>query len=241
MTGLSDLTCVEKKIHEAEIPNVEESGENQLTTLATEVMDMPSCSSVVRRLFNDDSDNEEIRISPAKNSYKTMEIKTDITSPNIMDLIGEDPDSNSEEGDSAADNRRRLISKSARHARRNYIDSVVEHSEEPDNIEFMEKFETYLKKTMISTTNKDNSTIKKTIGHIIKYDDSYLHELLKKIPGFKLTQLLDFSSNNYVELVDPLDWLVSTCNEKPSRAVEKLKSLKHLRYQYIQLNVCWHL
>ena len=192
-------------------------------------LNKPSGSCVRRLDFSGiESDPEVVNRKATTGVHKSIVIKTDFTSPNIHD-VGIEVDSDHEQEDSKEKTLKRLVNKKARHNRRNMVSMDLKPYDLPRNVEFTEKFVKFLQKTMIATSNEENSTIKKSVGHIIKYPDSYLIEMCKNTPNFDLSQLLNFSSNDYVDLVDPLDWLTNTCKDRPSHALEKLKSLSHLR------------
>ena len=109
-------------------------------------------------------------------------------------------------------------------------------SEKLENSVFIKNFEKELRfeKFATTTSNADLSTIKKYMGHLFFYEDSFLEYWSKIIPNFNLGQLCDLSGEEFKELTDPTgDWVRATGGEsgkeQPSRRKEQLKSHARLR------------
>ena len=68
-------------------------------------------------------------------------------------------------------------------------------------------------KNYFSTTNKSTSTLGLSIGYLFKYQTSLLSFLNQNDSSFNLGRLLDFTSDQLVELPDPDQWLWSVAGE----------------------------
>ena len=74
------------------------------------------------------------------------------------------------------------------------------------------------------------STINKATGHIGYYCDSFLQFMSAKNPNFRLQDLIDLESDNFVEISDPINWVLGSQSERsdkienPSRKIEKYKA-----------------
>ena len=101
-------------------------------------------------------------------------------------------------------------------------------SDENGNKDFVVKFKEFMANRGISKSKNDRSG-DKCLGHIFSYHDSLLEYEHKKNKDFFLDRLLAFKSDDFLTLKFPLEWIKSTCDNNPSRAVEKLKSHKFIR------------
>ena len=109
------------------------------------------------------------------------------------------------------------------------------------NAKFISKFETYLAHSKQGSCKEptDLSSYKKDIGHLFKYDDSFLTFMTKMFgPDYNLSRHLNPNSEDFMELPDPTgvgQWISSIAGksgrELPSRRKEMLKS--HARYFFI--------
>lgn len=90
-----------------------------------------------------------------------------------------------------------------------------------------------LKKNLSRKSNKSN--LDKSTGHLFRYEDSLLHYLSKKDPGFNLSRLVAFENKDlFVKIKDPmLGWIKETGgesgHENPGRQREQLKAHADLR------------
>ena len=110
--------------------------------------------------------------------------------------------------------------------------------EQPDNKSVLEDFKSYLMLKTIKTVNKDNKGIEKTLGHIGNYSDSLLKFEFTKDESFSLKRNVSFTSDNYLDIKNPLEWL-QQIEDQPgsaSRCKEKLKA--HSAYRdYVKYKV----
>ena len=140
----------------------------------------------------------------------------------------EDCDSDINDEDEPSFTRGRLARKMLRHQSR--MQSVSDVISLTGNLEFKAKITEYYNMLSIQTRNKNNSSLKKAIGHLMEYPDSWLTYMSNEDQNFRLSHLTDFKSNNFVALSYPLEWLNwLKGTENPSRAIEALKAFSLLR------------
>ena len=138
----------------------------------------------------------------------------------IIDL---DTDNYAENGDSLLYTRGRILQKQQRYEKRDQVDLSL-LKDKIGNIEVFEDFKQHLlRKTVLKSDEKETSTIKKILGHIVLYGDSLVNHESEKDPDFRLQKLIDFKGE-CLELDHPLDWITSTCENHPGRGIEKLKA-----------------
>ena len=103
------------------------------------------------------------------------------------------------------------------------------------NINFVVEYENHMK-----TITKVQNLIQRDLGYLFRYKDSYFVFMSSKIENFKLERLLKFGTQDFVELIDPIDWITMIGEEmgedNPGRAKEGLKAFSNLS-RYIQRNL----
>ena len=91
------------------------------------------------------------------------------------------------------------------------------------NINFVVEYENHMK-----TITKVQNLIQRDLGYLFRYKDSYFVFMSSKIENFKLERLLKFGTQDFVELIDPIDWITMIGEEmgedNPGRAKEGLKA-----------------
>ena len=116
----------------------------------------------------------------------------------------------------------RIAKKKARHERRN-IPAAVPLHELPENEKILKELESYLMKKTIKTVNKNNKGIEKVLGHIGTYKDCLLKFEFSRDESFCLSRNVSFSSDEYLDVKNPLEWLQET-EDQPQRCKERLKA-----------------
>ena len=141
-------------------------------------------------------------------------------------------DSDVEPDDSEEFTQRRLQNKILRYKKRIGISSTdLDPSATPENKGFIEDFGSFVSKRGIS---ENDYTFRKSDGLLFRHQDSLLKDLIKKRPGFKLNDLVNFANKeDFVEIQDPQSWIEQiggqSGNDNPSRMKEMYKSHKQLR------------
>ena len=145
-------------------------------------------------------------------------------------LLADDSDGEPEDSDEFTNIR--MQNKNLRYKKRLERSSTeMDPSSDPDNQAFIQEFQSFVSKRGIS---EGNDTFRKSDGVLFRHEDSFLKFQLKKKPGFKLNDLINFENKNeLVELKDPVSWIEQfsgpSGNDNPSRQKEKHKSHKQLR------------
>ena len=102
------------------------------------------------------------------------------------------------------------------------------------NLKFLNDFEKELKACKFSTSTPtcDLTTVKKQMGFLCKYNDSFLNYLTSKDGRFTMDRWLDIDSENFLELEDPLNWIRTvggtSGKENPARQIDMYKMFMRL-------------
>lgn len=94
------------------------------------------------------------------------------------------------------------------------------------NRTFMLNFESWQRGMKFDKSEKV-STISKQSGHIGYYKDSFLQFMSLKDTSFRLQNLLELATEQFVELCDPRDWVLQV-KDRPSNSIEQLKAWARL-------------
>ena len=119
----------------------------------------------------------------------------------------------------------RISLKTVRYKDRNNLDGTMKVSEKKENKLFSSLFTEYLVKIQIvETVDKNRSTVKKTIGHIIHYPDAYLNWLASNetdTDSFNMMRFLEIDETTFMAISSPLKWMETIAgesgNENPIR------------------------
>ena len=125
----------------------------------------------------------------------------------------DDIDSDIESSDSVVYTRTRIHNKKVRYENRSLLEDDGKLYESQENTAFIEEFKKFQTKNYFSTTNKSTSTLGLSCGYLFKYQTSLLSFLNQNDSSFNLGRLLDFTSDNCVELPDPDKWLWSVAGD----------------------------
>ena len=143
-----------------------------------------------------------------------------------------------EEGDDSDMTNLRRSNKNIRYQNRNII--VIPLCEKPENKGFIQDFSDFMKKQQTSTSKTDNNTTTKVVSELFTKEDSLLEFEHKKDDAFTLELLRSFHSEVFRHLVYPLDWVVESCGDNGTKALERLKAHSYLRsyilYEVSQLS-----
>ena len=98
-----------------------------------------------------------------------------------------------------------------RHTKRDGVKPVSHLFDHPLNSLVVEDMQKYMEKeSFVTSTNKSNlSTIRKIIGYLFKWEDSLLNFEYSKSPSFNLSRLINFQSDDHLQIRDPRDWIDS--------------------------------
>ena len=190
--------------------NLTDNSEMEILDYQHDVVDVV-CEDYSRRI-------KVIKVSFADEDQANIEL--------IVDRNNND-DSDFEEGDLPEFCHSRVSRKTERHDNRINLSSS-KLAEKDGNSNFVTKFNDFMANRLISKVKNDTAA-DKCFGHIYRYNDSLLEYESKLNEDFLLDRLLDFKSDNYLDLKFPHEWIKSTCPNNPSRAQEKLKAHKFIR------------
>ena len=125
----------------------------------------------------------------------------------------------------------RRIAKLERYKNRFILEKEICPSNLPYNQHVIAKFVNYLRiKYSLTAWDRNSSTYRFSMGYLFTYKDSFLQYELKKDATFKLEQLIQFNHEDFRELEDPTNWIMSlagsTGKENPDDRVEMDKAWK---------------
>ena len=130
-------------------------------------------------------------------------------------------DSDYEDGDNDNYTEMRQNNKKIRHINRN--NNLVPLHQKDSNSKFISDMIEFMKMNTIDTTNKNTSTIKKTVRNLFSDTDSLLAFQVEKQADFNLEKWRNFESSEFQHIMYPLEWLAKTCDRNGGKGVERLK------------------
>ena len=158
---------------------------------------------------------EQYNASLVDNSFS--EDRTDDVSQNTQE-----DDSDIEEGDGDLFTIIRRRNRDTRYQQRNII--IIPLHEKDDNKVFIEDFKTFLLKFSVTPENRKTPVVDRACLHLFIQDDSLLNYESQVNAAFNLESLRKFTSETFVNLKYPGDWIVDTAAENGNKGINRLKA-----------------
>ena len=189
-----------------------DSSENSSVSSQSNDEDINNVSNISIQQFEDFNDN----------LAKTYVSDEDISQNNEID-----DDTDMEEGDGDLYTELRHRNRDIRYKIRNLTTIPLYEMEE--NRIFIEDFKTYLQKFSATPASRKTPTIDKACSHLYLQTDSLLSYEFEKNPEFNLENLRNFSSNTFVHLRYPGDWISDTAGTIGNKGLDRLKAHCEIR------------
>ena len=179
---------------------------------------------------NDDLLDMNGSLRSNKQKVKVKVFETYVNGGEFWSVEKEQNDSDYEENDSMEYSQNRIRMKEERKLKRNHQGRKTRIIDIENNRTVIEEFENFLKK------QKKDSTIRKAMGHLFSYPDSFLQFETALDSKFNLKRLLNPLDDDFLELPDPTTvdgWFQEGCGlsgeNDPIRCRERLKHHANFR------------
>lgn len=177
-----------------------------------------SQTSQSQSIKSKEESTEEVSQATSDEDTNQVSLKDMIDDTNFTDVEEEDDETYTE-------NRKK--NKDLRHKNRNT--SIIPLHLQDENKNFINDFEDYLRRNLISTSNPKVSTISKALSHLFEKEDSLLYFEKEKDQHFNLENWRKLDSDSFVHITYPADWIITTAGRDGNKGLDRLKCHKDLR------------